>query len=203
MLLKSGSTGSDVAAVQFAINTARKPAIPLKVDGIFGPKTLAMTREYQTTRGLKPDGVVGPLTLDSLFQAVTMTARVRMRMKDRNAIIAAPRAISGGLSNRPPPPVWESPWMTEMRQAHEAFLKWMAQPAPKPPLPRPPMAPPPINFPLGTMFGPPPLGQTQITLPGPPSPRSSAPLPAPVSGADYAIQVGAESTFDIFRGKHK
>ena len=203
MALIFGSTGSEVGAVQFALNTSFNPPTPLKVDGVFGPKTLSTVQDYQANRGLKPDCIVGPQTMDSLFQVVTMTARVKMRTKSGAALVRAPRATFGGLPNRPPPPVWESPWMTEMRQAHEAFLKWMAQPAPKPPLPAPPLAPPPINFPLGFMFGPPPLGTTQVVMAGPPAPRSSAQLPAPVSGADYAVQVGAESSFDILKGKHK
>jgi hypothetical protein len=119
MLLKIGSKGSEVAAVQFAINSVLAPPTPLKVDGIFGPKTQALTQKYQSSRGLKPDGLVGPMTLDSLFQIVTMTARVRMRTNSHDVLVAAPRTTVGGLSNRPPPPARESPWMTEMRRAHE------------------------------------------------------------------------------------
>lgn len=35
---------------------------PLRVDGIFGPKTLARVKEFQKNNGLKVDGVVGPKT---------------------------------------------------------------------------------------------------------------------------------------------
>jgi hypothetical protein len=205
MLLKNGSTGSPVAAVQFALNSAHNPSTPLKVDGIFGPKTEAVTRSYQSRHALKPDGLVGPLTLDKLFQVLTMTARVRMRPKYRVGSAVAPPVRAGGLSNRPAPPAWESPWVAEMRRAHEAFLKWMAQPVPKPPLPAPPMGPPSVVIPTNLLFGPfgPLLPDTkQVTLPGPPA-TSSATIPAPVEGSNVAVQVGAESTFNILQGKHE
>ena len=34
----------------------------LKVDGDFGPRTLAVVKSFQQKVGLKPDGLVGPLT---------------------------------------------------------------------------------------------------------------------------------------------
>lgn len=39
-------------------------------DGLFGPKTLAVIRNIQTTAGLKVDGIVGPLTLAALKKKV-------------------------------------------------------------------------------------------------------------------------------------
>jgi peptidoglycan hydrolase-like protein with peptidoglycan-binding domain len=34
----------------------------LKIDGVFGPATLAATNAFQLKHGLVKDGVVGPLT---------------------------------------------------------------------------------------------------------------------------------------------
>lgn len=53
--LQIGSRGDDVADWQFIIG--------MKVDdmdGVFGPNTLARTKEWQTEHSLLPDGIVGP-----------------------------------------------------------------------------------------------------------------------------------------------
>ncbi len=64
--LRSGSTGLQVAYCQNLLN-ARLTAQPcLWVDGMFGPKTDARVRQFQSMKGLKPDGVVGPQTWAAL-----------------------------------------------------------------------------------------------------------------------------------------
>lgn len=65
--LSIGSSGPAVMALQLELNSwlpTQKP--PLKADGIFGPKTLARVKVFQSNNGLKPDGIVGPLTLSKL-----------------------------------------------------------------------------------------------------------------------------------------
>jgi hypothetical protein len=57
-LVRSGSSGATVAAVQQAVGV---PA-----DGIFGPVTEQAVRELQQREGLAVDGVVGPQTLAAL-----------------------------------------------------------------------------------------------------------------------------------------
>lgn len=52
--IRLGSRGSDVAVWQKIVGAG--------ADGVFGAMTAALTRGWQTTRGLKPDGVVGPAT---------------------------------------------------------------------------------------------------------------------------------------------
>jgi peptidoglycan hydrolase-like protein with peptidoglycan-binding domain len=60
-----GETGKRVSDLQERLNAGGfKP--PLKVDGIFGPKTLAAVRAYQKAHGLRVDGLVGPKTTAAL-----------------------------------------------------------------------------------------------------------------------------------------
>lgn len=55
--------GNDVRAVQQAIARA---GFPLVVDGVFGPATDRVVRQYQASRGLVADGIVGSRTRTSL-----------------------------------------------------------------------------------------------------------------------------------------
>lgn len=59
MLLKKGSRGSDVVALQRALK--------IKADGIFGANTEKAVKDYQRTHGLVVDGIVGNQTWNSLF----------------------------------------------------------------------------------------------------------------------------------------
>ena len=58
--LRRGSTGDAVKALQSALNALGYNCG--EVDGVFGAKTEAGVRAYQTAMGLQADGVVGPLT---------------------------------------------------------------------------------------------------------------------------------------------
>jgi peptidoglycan hydrolase-like protein with peptidoglycan-binding domain len=66
-LLRQGSTGAEVRALQDVLNFHVRRVAPLKVDGVFGPKTDARVREFQRANGLKADGLVGPKTNAQLF----------------------------------------------------------------------------------------------------------------------------------------
>src|SRR6266704_5539707 len=60
-----GETGKRVSDLQARLNALGfKP--PLKVDGIFGPKTLAAVKAFQRSHDLKVDGLVGPKTTVAL-----------------------------------------------------------------------------------------------------------------------------------------
>jgi phage head maturation protease len=60
-----GEKGKRVSDLQTRLNALGfKPA--LKVDGIFGPKTLAAVKAFQKAHGLKVDGLVGPKTTAAL-----------------------------------------------------------------------------------------------------------------------------------------
>jgi peptidoglycan hydrolase-like protein with peptidoglycan-binding domain len=60
--LSQGMTGQDVRALQDALNYQIRRGTPLKVDGIFGPKTLERVREFQRANQLVVDGLAGPKT---------------------------------------------------------------------------------------------------------------------------------------------
>lgn len=72
-LLALNSVGSDVALLQTLLNEA---GYNLKVDGIFGLKTLAAVEDFQGKNGLKVDGIVGPRTLAVLAPAVEEVQQV-------------------------------------------------------------------------------------------------------------------------------
>ncbi|HET6549816.1 MAG TPA: peptidoglycan-binding protein [Solirubrobacter sp.] len=57
-LLRRGSSGADVAAVQRALG--------IPADGEFGPVTRRAVRTFQAAHGLEVDGVVGPITSGAL-----------------------------------------------------------------------------------------------------------------------------------------
>lgn len=72
-LLALNSVGNDVALLQTLLN---KVGYNLKVDGIFGPKTLAAVEDFQAKHGLKVDGIVGPKTLAVLSSLTETTEPV-------------------------------------------------------------------------------------------------------------------------------
>lgn len=66
-ILKIGSRGMDVRALQTTLNTL---GAELDVDGIFGDATFHAVCDFQTAKALDPDGVVGPFTCAALGQAM-------------------------------------------------------------------------------------------------------------------------------------
>lgn len=75
------SQGAQVAYLQDAMNRLPSNAPwsssagePLKVDGIFGPKTAARVKQFQQQNGLVVDGVVGPQTRQALMAHVLAPA---------------------------------------------------------------------------------------------------------------------------------
>lgn len=68
LILIKGSTGQEVKNLQTALNYHLPGAMPLlTVDGIFGPKTDARVKQFQTLYRLTVDGVVGLKTHHALY----------------------------------------------------------------------------------------------------------------------------------------
>jgi cell wall-associated NlpC family hydrolase len=65
-LLRVGSRGASVAAVQRALGVA--------ADGVFGPITKAAVMRFQSAHGLVADGIVGPITSGALGGGSSGTA---------------------------------------------------------------------------------------------------------------------------------
>ena len=63
-VLKTGSTGPDVTALQQALSKAGFD--PGASDGNFGPGTQSAVQAFQKSAGIAPDGVVGPQTAAAL-----------------------------------------------------------------------------------------------------------------------------------------
>lgn len=66
-VLKRGSSGTAVKAVQTELNARAKTAPHLTVDGDYGPATEQRVKGFQGQHGLAKDGVVGPKTWKALF----------------------------------------------------------------------------------------------------------------------------------------
>jgi peptidoglycan hydrolase-like protein with peptidoglycan-binding domain len=64
--LKIGDRGDEVKQLQALLNRDYPAYSKLEEDGIFGPKTEAVIREFQRRAGLPVDGVAGPGTLAKL-----------------------------------------------------------------------------------------------------------------------------------------
>lgn len=66
-----GASGPVVKTLQRALNETPPTSLAaLAVDGIFGHKTSARTREFQSQHGLSVDGIVGPMTWGALLVPV-------------------------------------------------------------------------------------------------------------------------------------
>lgn len=65
-ILKHGSTGPEVTALQTGLNRTFPAYSRLAIDGDYGPTTTAAVREFQRRSGLVADGQVGPATAAKL-----------------------------------------------------------------------------------------------------------------------------------------
>ena len=70
-LLRQGSRGAAVSALQESLNAAGGGARALSVDGFFGSLTRQRVVEFQIANGLSPDGIVGPMTQARIDQRGT------------------------------------------------------------------------------------------------------------------------------------
>ena len=68
MNLSYGSQGDEVKKLQEALNSQ---GYGLSVDGIYGAKTQAAVRDYQSKNGLSVDGIAGVNTQGKLYGSQT------------------------------------------------------------------------------------------------------------------------------------
>ena len=108
-LLKRGSTGPDVKAVQDVLNFHIRRLTPLAVDGKFGPLTEARVREFQKVNHLQVDGEVGPETRGVLFAETEGSFRLGLQYLTDEPL----QVREGGSGIQPPqlvpPLVWPGP----------------------------------------------------------------------------------------------
>ncbi len=70
VILRSGSSGEYVFLAQYfliLISEVIETIQPLALDGIYGPRTMAAVRAFQTAYGITADGIVGPVTWEALY----------------------------------------------------------------------------------------------------------------------------------------
>lgn len=65
-VIKQGDKGKKVKELQEKLNKSKRAGKALKVDGIFGPKTLEGVKKFQKASYCKVDGLVGPKTMGAL-----------------------------------------------------------------------------------------------------------------------------------------
>jgi hypothetical protein len=82
--LRYGAKGDDVAKLQEGLNLMPSDLDKLKVDGIYGSKTVGRVQEFQHANALTPDGVVGPMTWGAFLDLLAQL----------QSVVPAPPAIS-------------------------------------------------------------------------------------------------------------
>jgi peptidoglycan hydrolase-like protein with peptidoglycan-binding domain len=76
-VLRLGSAGADVTALQYLLRGARDQWHSLAADGVFGEATDSIVRAFQDVTGITIDGIVGTATWTKLTdgQAIGTTVR--------------------------------------------------------------------------------------------------------------------------------
>lgn len=91
-LLKNGSSGSDVKALQELLNQI---GASLTVDGLFGSKTEAAVKSFQQKAGIKQDGKYGDQTHAALMAAVSDDDEGRHAMSEAQTDPEQEQSIAG------------------------------------------------------------------------------------------------------------
>jgi peptidoglycan hydrolase-like protein with peptidoglycan-binding domain len=97
-LLRAGSTGADVAALQELL--AHLGFDPGSSDGVFGPATESAVRAFQLSRGPEADGVVGSQTRAALADALeaSATAAPAAAAAEPGEVDLGTRLLQAGMS---------------------------------------------------------------------------------------------------------
>ena len=94
MALQRGSTGDDVKALQQQLNAA---GYNLDADGVFGAKTQAAVKDYQTKNGLSVDGIVGSQT-NAALAGLTATNNTTAAIQSTPAPAAKPASSTSSYT---------------------------------------------------------------------------------------------------------
>jgi len=86
-LIRRGARGTAVTQLQQFLNAVGHDVGT--IDGVFGSKTLAGTRQFQERQGLNPDGVIGPVTRSAI-------TRVAEALPSAGALSANARVLRPG-----------------------------------------------------------------------------------------------------------
>ena len=92
-LIKQGSKGEDVRAIQDVLNFHIRRSAPLVVDGDFGRLTHARVVEFQRSNQLRIDGIVGPNTLGKLFEEEQLSVGLVLAPKEASTLGDGRRGI--------------------------------------------------------------------------------------------------------------
>ena len=118
--LKAGSSGSQVKVLQNLLNGN---GANLEVDGVYGPKTEAAVKDYQTKNNLAVDGMVGPETSGSL----TGGSSAGSTGNKGNAGTTGSTGTSGGGASAPKEFTYDDHKASDtVAQAHAALQQQLA-----------------------------------------------------------------------------
>ena len=92
-LVRQGSKGEDVRAIQDVLNFHIRRLEPLAVDGDFGPRTHARVVEFQKANQLTADGIVGPQTMAKLFEEEQLPITLALVPQQGSTVGGPPRGI--------------------------------------------------------------------------------------------------------------
>jgi hypothetical protein len=92
-LVRQGSKGEDVRAIQDVLNFHIRRLDPLVVDGDFGPRTHARVVEFQKVNQLTADGIVGPRTMAKLFEEEQLPITLALVPQQGSTVGGPPRGI--------------------------------------------------------------------------------------------------------------
>jgi len=106
-VLHFDSRGPKVEGLQLLLNSRFRSVVPLKVDGIFGPKTEGAVLQFQKANNLKTDGIVGKKTWFALTSApIPQAPRTQAKPSPAPQIYPPPIEKAALVTVNKPVPEW-------------------------------------------------------------------------------------------------
>jgi peptidoglycan hydrolase-like protein with peptidoglycan-binding domain len=145
--LRFGSSGPLVQQLQQELNKLPSSLPPLAPDGLYGSKTLARVREFQSGRGLVADGIVGPMSWTALAAWLASLASLASTptapapggehpMRRKIAQVAWDEWLHhGALVHAMQGAGIDPATHRKLRRGHERLMKYFSVSAPKPGFP--------------------------------------------------------------------